>query len=79
MEQEWADWLDHGMDIDIRVELAPAGAQFPEQVTVDYTVTDPETDAVVYDPRTIVFDNEAGQRFTGIRPDQMDDMIGHAA
>ena len=79
MEQEWADWLDHGMDIDVRIELAPAGAQFPEQVIVDYTVTDPESGAVVYDPQTTVFDNEAGQYFSNIRPDAMDDMISHAS
>lgn len=75
MEQEWADWLDHGMDVDIRVELAPAGAERPEQVIVNYTVTDPETGAVVYDPQTILFDNEAGQHFSNIRPAQMDGMI----
>ncbi|MGO1542421.1 MAG: DNA/RNA non-specific endonuclease [Luteimonas sp.] len=79
MEQEWADWLDHGMEVDIRVELAPAGAQFPEQVTVDYTVTDPESGAVVYDPRTTVFDNEAGQYFDSISQGEMDDMIGRVA
>ena len=79
MEQEWADWLDHGMDIDVRVELAPSGAKFPEQVIVDYTVTDPASGAVVYDPQTIIFDNAAGQRFTSIRPDAMDDMIRQAA
>lgn len=79
MEQEWADWLDHGMEVDIRVELAPAGAQFPEQVTVDYTVTDPESGAVVYDPRTSVFDNEAGQYFDSISQGEMDDMIGRVA
>jgi len=79
LEQEWADWLDHGMDIDVRVELAPAGAQFPEQVIVDYTVTNPETGAVVYDPQTTIFDNAAGQYFSNIRPDDMGDMISHAS
>ena len=79
MEQEWADWLDHGMDVDIRVELAPAGAQFPEQVIVDYSVTNPETGAVVYDPQTTVFDNEAGQYFGNINQRDMDDMIRHAS
>ena len=79
MEQEWADWLDHGMDVDITVELAPAGAQFPEQVIVDYEVTDPVTGSVVYDPRVITFDNAAGQYFSSIKPDQMDAMIRRAA
>ena len=79
MEQEWADWLEHGMDIDITVELAPAGAQFPEQVTVDYSVTDPETGTVVYDPRITVFDNEPGQLFDRIAQRDMGGMIGDAA
>lgn len=79
LEQEWADWLDHDMDVDISIELAPAGTQFPEQVTVDYSVTDPETGTLVYDPRVTVFDNEPGQLFDRIAQRDMGGMIGNAA
>lgn len=79
MENEWADWLDRGMDIDLRVELAPAGAIRPDQVVVEYTVTDPESDAVVYAPQVTVFDNAAGQVFDRIARADMDDMIANAS
>jgi len=75
MEQEWSDWLDAGMDVQIDVNLVPNDAKRPDRVQVDYDVIDPETGNVVYDPSRIVFDNAAGQRFDRIAEERIDDMI----
>ncbi len=75
MEQEWADWLDAGMDVDISIALTPDGALRPDQVTVDYSVTDPVSGGLVYDPVVTVFDNAAGQLFDSISRRDMDAMI----
>src|SRR3546814_4738947 len=39
LENEWADWIDTGMDVHITVELAPKQLDRPEQVRVAYEVT----------------------------------------
>ena len=62
LENEWADWIDTGMDVHITVELAPRQLDRPEQVRVAYEVTDPDDGRVVYDQR-VTFRNEAGQQF----------------
>ncbi|MFC3716654.1 DNA/RNA non-specific endonuclease [Luteimonas soli] len=62
LENEWADWIDVGMDVHITVELAPKQVDRPEQVRVAYEVTDPDDGRVVYDQR-VTFRNEAGQQF----------------
>src|SRR3546814_7129663 len=62
LENEWADWIDTGMDVHITVELAPKQLDRPEQVRVAYEVTDPDDGRVVYDQR-VTFRNEAGQQF----------------
>jgi len=80
MEQEWSDWLAAGMEVEVEIRLEPAaGETRPERVRVDYAVIDPATGAAVYDPRLIVFDNEAGQVFDRIARGEMDTMIGAAA
>ena len=62
LENEWADWIDTGMDVHITVELAPRQLDRPEQVRVAYEVTDPDDGRVVYDQR-VTFRNQAGQQF----------------
>src|SRR3546814_3501143 len=58
LENEWADWIDTGMDVHITVELEPRQLDRPEQVRVAYEVTDPDDGRVVYDQR-VTFRNEA--------------------
>ncbi len=62
LENEWADWIDTGMDVHITVDLAPGGQDRPDRVRVAYEVTDPADGRVVYDQR-VTFRNEAGQQF----------------
>ncbi|MFC4728917.1 DNA/RNA non-specific endonuclease [Coralloluteibacterium thermophilus] len=78
LENEWADWLDAGMNIDLRVALDPPGAERPDQVVVEYTVTEPESGAVVYQPQVTVFDNAAGQVYDRIARGDMPGMIAEA-
>src|SRR3546814_21071842 len=58
---EWADWIDTGMDVHITVELAPRQLDRPEQVRVAYEVSDPGAGRVVYAQR-VTLRNAAGQR-----------------
>src|SRR3546814_11463797 len=60
LENEWADWIDTGMDVHITVELAPRQIDRPEQVRVAYEVTDPDDGRVVYDQRC-TFRKQTGQ------------------
>lgn len=75
LENEWSDWLAKGMDLEIRIELGPEGAARPDQVQVEYSVTDPATGKLVYDPQVTIFDNQAGQVYDRIASKDMDDMI----
>ena len=79
MEQEWSDWLATGMEVHLEMRLEPGSSVRPDQVRVDYAVIDPATGEAVYDPRLIVFDNEAGQVFDRIAREEMDGMIGKAS
>ncbi|TWI06141.1 DNA/RNA non-specific endonuclease [Luteimonas cucumeris] len=62
LENEWADWIDSGMDVRIRIDLSPAGQDRPDRVRVSYEVVDPASGDVVYDQR-VTFRNEAGQKY----------------
>ncbi|GAA3915038.1 DNA/RNA non-specific endonuclease [Luteimonas lutimaris] len=62
LENEWADWIDAGMDVHITVGLTPENVDRPDRVRVAYEVTDPADGRVVYDQR-VTFRNEAGQQF----------------
>ncbi len=80
IEQEWSDWLDAGMEVQVEIALERGGSGArPERVQVDYAVIDPASGATVYDPTMIVFDNEAGQVFDRIARGEMDAMIGDTA
>jgi len=62
LENEWADWIDAGMEVHATVELSPRQQDRPDQVRVAYEVVDPADGRVVYDQR-VTFRNEAGQEF----------------
>lgn len=65
LENEWADWIRQGWDVHVEVTLAPEGAERPDEVSVSYEVTDPETGEVQYD-NNVLFLNEAGQTFNRV-------------
>src|SRR5690606_26677043 len=62
LENEWADWIDAGMEVHATVELSPKQQDRPDNVRVAYEVVDPADGRVVYDQR-VTFRNEAGQEF----------------
>lgn len=78
MEQEWGDWLGKGMDVSIEVNLTGGTSQRPDEVHVDYKVTDPDTGVVVYDPSLIAFANADHQLFDAVAGTGMDEMIDRA-
>ncbi|HET6546216.1 MAG TPA: DNA/RNA non-specific endonuclease [Rhodanobacteraceae bacterium] len=73
LENEWADWIDAGMDVHINVELSPQQLDRPERVRVSYEVTDPADGRLVYDQR-VTFRNEAGQEFDRVARADIDIM-----
>ena len=62
LENEWADWVKNGNEVDVQVTLSGGTAARPDRVTVRYVVSDASTGEVVYN-RVKAFRNEAGQTF----------------
>src|SRR5690554_1996607 len=70
MENEWADWIDEGFAIKLKIELDPPGAARPDNIEVFYEVIDPKTDKTVFkqDP---IFKNQTGEEFERISKKDM--------
>ena len=62
MENEWADWVGKGYQVDYDIDVHPPGAVRPDCFEVTYTVSNPETGAVVHRDWP-AFWNEAGESF----------------
>ena len=65
MENEWAAWADHGMEVRYTTDLLPPGSARPDALDVSYEVVDPETGRVVYG-NDMVFRNQSGQEFVRV-------------
>ncbi|HYR83574.1 MAG TPA: DNA/RNA non-specific endonuclease [Terriglobia bacterium] len=66
MENEIADAIKSGKEVNFSYELIPPGANRPEIVRVRYRIIDPATGKqVVY--RAAKFENQAGQKFSRIK------------
>ncbi|QWP78019.1 DNA/RNA non-specific endonuclease [Lysobacter sp. K5869] len=74
LENEWAAWVDKGMDVRVTIDLTPREADRPDRVRISYEVLDPADGRRVYDQR-VSFDNRAGQRYDRVDADQMDGLI----
>lgn len=74
LENEWAAWIDKGMDVRVSIDLAPREADRPDRVRISYEVLDPSDGHRVYDQR-VSFDNRAGQRYDRVDADEMDGLI----
>lgn len=66
MENEWADWVNKGYEVDYDIGVNPPGAVRPNSFDVEYTIRDPKTGAVKYSNEKR-FKNEAGQSFNRVR------------
>lgn len=62
MENEWADWIKSGKEVDVEVTFSGGTATRPDRVNVRYDVIDPQSGEVVFS-RAKPFRNEAGQTF----------------
>jgi len=78
LENEWAAWIDQGMDVRIAIDLGPRGADRPDRVRISYEVIDPADGSRVYDQR-VSFDNRAGQSYDRVDSEQMDELIAARA
>ncbi|WP_363799332.1 DNA/RNA non-specific endonuclease [Lysobacter firmicutimachus] len=78
LENEWAAWIDQGMEVRIAIDLSPRGADRPDRVRISYEVIDPADGGRVYDQR-VSFDNRAGQTYDRIDSEQMDELIAARA
>lgn len=74
VENEWAAWIDKGMDVRVSIDLTPREADRPDRVRISYEVLDPSDGHRVYDQR-VSFDNRAGQRYDRVDADEMDGLI----
>ncbi|MGO1072365.1 DNA/RNA non-specific endonuclease [Lysobacter sp. CA199] len=74
LENEWAAWVDKGMDVRIDIDLTPRDVDRPDRVRISYEVIDPSDGSRVYDQR-VAFDNRAGQQYDRVDGPQMDEMI----
>lgn len=74
LENEWAAWIDKGMDVRVSIDLAPREADRPDRVRISYEVLDPSDGHRVYDQR-VSFDNRAGQRYDRVDAGEMDGLI----
>ncbi|MFK3651598.1 DNA/RNA non-specific endonuclease [Lysobacter enzymogenes] len=74
LENEWAAWIDKGMDVRVNIELTPRDADRPDRVRISYEVLDPGDGHRVYDQR-VSFDNRAGQRYDRVDAGEMDGLI----
>jgi len=73
MENEWADWVGKGYQVDYSVEIMPPGATRPDSFVVEYTVTNPATNDVAY-RNFPMFDNAAGETFDRVSRGDMPDL-----
>ena len=74
LENEWAAWIDKGMDVRVSIDLSPREADRPDRVRISYEVLDPADGHRVYDQR-VSFDNRAGQRYDRVDAGEMDGLI----
>lgn len=65
MENEWADWIKNGYEIDYNIDVKPPGAVRPDAFDVRYTVRDPKTGEIKY-TKNNRFRNVAGQKFSRV-------------
>lgn len=65
MENEWADWVNKGYEVDYNIDVYPPGAVRPNTFEVQYRVRDPTTGKIVY-KNSPDFKNEAGQTFSRV-------------
>lgn len=78
LENEWAAWVDQGMEVRISIDLTPREADRPDRVRISYDVIDPADGDRVYDQR-VTFENRAGQSYDRVETGQMDDLIEAAS
>lgn len=71
MENEFADWIAAGCDVDLSVKLSKYNGDRPEKITVTYSITDPKSGKVVYE-NGARFDNDGKQSFKRLDRDSMD-------
>jgi DNA/RNA non-specific endonuclease len=62
LENEWADWIKQGKEVQIDVQLSGGTAARPDTIDVFYKVVDPATGKTVYKD-SANFANQAGQTF----------------
>jgi hypothetical protein len=74
LENEWAAWVDKGMDVRIDIDLTPREVDRPDRVRISYDVIDPADGSRVYDQR-VTFENRAGQHYDRVDGPQMDELI----
>ena len=71
MENEWADWIKKGYEVNYNIDVYPPGAVRPDSFDVSYKIIDPKTGKVKY-KKEKEFENKAGQKFDRVQFRDMD-------
>lgn len=61
MENEWADWIAHGMEVNYKIDFGPDHAVRPDRITVSYEIRNLNTGATIFRRRDKQFQNSADQ------------------
>ena len=71
MENEWADWIEQGFEVKLKVDLHPPGSQRPTDIISKYDVYDPKTGSRIF-RRVHTFNNSAGEAFDRVLKSDME-------
>jgi len=74
MENELADWIDHGMEVRLDIELLDYVDGRPSTYGINYQVFDPNTGKLVHFASP-TFENGPGQSFNRFRKADMQEQI----
>ena len=62
MENEWADWIKKGYQVEYDIKVIPPGAVRPDKFDVKYKIVDPKT-GKLKGRRKHIFRNQKGEKF----------------
>lgn len=66
MENEWADWIKKGYNVEYDIKVIPPGAVRPDAFKVKYKIVDPNTGAEKYS-NDVAMRNRAGETFDRVK------------
>lgn len=66
LENEWADWIEGGYKVDLKILLDPPGSDRPNKIHVQYNVIDPDTGKIIHSDNP-KFENKYGENYDRVK------------